>query len=124
MAERRFEFCQKYENIDLEKVIFSDESRNSCQGQNRAQMIRRRSRGLSLDKKYLHPTVKYPISVMSWGCIRYDTLSPLKIISGTMESAKHKNLLSRKLLPFYNQKESSIFQDDSATCHRSKIIKD
>ena len=120
-SKKRLEFCRKYQDIDWQNVIFSDECRIMCFATNHMPLIRR-PRGSALDPRFISPTVKYPTSVMIWGCFRNDTLGPLKIISGTMNSEKYIGVLDEKLIPFYQSHANSIFQDDSVPCHRSKKV--
>ena len=122
MAKKRLEFCEEYADMDWSKVIFSDESRFMCFSSYRPPLVRRPI-GKALDPKYLTPTIKHPASVMVWGCFKGDKIGPLYIVENTMNSIQYRDVLNNKLLPFYNQFEEAIYQDDSAPCHRSKMIK-
>ena len=126
MKEKRLAFCRMMQDKDdsfWERVIFSDESRISLWKSDKPPMVRRR-RSESLEEKYLQPTVKYPLNLMIWGCFRKNKIGPLSIIDGTMDSKKYIQLLETKLIPFIGERKSHfIFQDDSAPCHRSSMVK-
>ena len=122
IAKKRLIFCQKYKEINWNNVIFSDESQFTCNYSNQPPLVRR-PKGSSLLPRYLTKTVKFPQSVMIWGCFRGNKLGTLYIVEGSMNSAQYLKVLEKKMLPFYNQDSNSIFQDDSAPCHRSNSVK-
>ena len=59
---------------------------------------------------------------MIWGCFRGSKLGPLYFVERTMDSQEYINVLESKLKPFYERYDESIFQDDSAPCHRSTLV--
>ena len=119
--QKRLNFCEKYKNLDWKNVIFSDECRIICFGSNKPPLVRRPI-GQSLNPKYTIPTVKKPFSVMIWGCFRGDEIGPLHIVENSMNGEQYTRILDSKLIRFYRSNENSIFQDDSAPCHRCNLV--
>jgi len=125
MTLKRLEWCNKYASKNDEfwsKVIFSDESTFTLNSNNGKRLIRRFSYENNLQSKYIRQTIKHPTSVMIWGCFSGTTLGPLHICEGYMNSEKYVSLLETKLKPFLRNIRRPIFQDDSAPCHRAKIV--
>lgn len=89
------------------------------------QYVRRRP-GERLNLECVRPTVKYPAGQMVWGCFSYYGIGELVLIKGTVNAKVYLATLQKQLLPFLkvhnSQASSSIFQDDSAPCHRAKIV--
>ena len=108
ITKKRLIFCQKYKEINWNNVIFSDESQFTCNYSNQPPLVRR-PKGSSLLPRYLTKTVKFPQSVMIWGCFRGNKLGTLYIVEGSMNSAQYLKVLEKKMLPFYNQDSNSIF---------------
>ncbi|GFW01642.1 transposable element Tcb1 transposase [Trichonephila clavipes] len=111
--------------IDWEKVIFSNESQFCISGNQSSAYVRRCTHE-EFSPQCLKPTVKYPTKVMVWGCMSSHGVGRLHIVSGTVKAMDYIEILQNKLLPtardlFGNQ--SWIFQDDYASCHRAKVVR-
>jgi len=110
----------KENNIQSHKILFSDESRISIQ--NDSQYIWRRigddSESVFMDK------VKFPVSIMIWGCIGYNYKSNIIQIEGSLDSEKYIQMLDDhqifEEIDKFKGKGNYWFQQDGATCHTSQ----
>ena len=75
------------------------------------------------EKKFIRSMVKFPFSVMIWGCFPSQFKPKLLFIDGIMKSQKYISTLSESIIPIVENNRGLIFQDDSATCHCSKMVK-
>lgn len=85
----------------------------------------RKSDNEKLTPGHIDQTVKHPQKKMFWGCFSYVGTGSLVPIEGMMNSLKYKELLEQKLateLKKVNPDGNVIFQQDSAPCHKSKLI--
>lgn len=108
---------------NLNSVIFTDESRfDVCLGDCRKRIIRNKSEAYKND--CLKRTVKFPKSVMVWGCMSAQGVGELSFIEGNVNSEKYQNILENYLLPSIKKLENKYgeytFQQDGASCHTSK----
>ena len=101
-------------------VIFSDETMISLNSFSLANRVRRFPWTNPYSPKLVSPSVKHPLAVMFWGCFSFDGSSSLEPVSGYMNKVKYMETLERNLVPIIA--ENSIFQDDSAPCHRAKVV--
>jgi hypothetical protein len=75
--------------------------------------------------------MKYPQSVMVWGCMSAQSVGRMMIVDGTLNARKYiDNILVPRMLPsvpgcFPNegQQVQFIFQQDNAPCHTAKVVK-
>lgn len=129
MKKQRLDFCKKYEHWtsqDWSKVIFSDESTFKTVSKDKRN-VRRPVGADRFDKKYTVKTVKFPASVMVWGCF-----SGEKGTGGvyfldknvTMNQNLYINVLNNHMLPFYEGHNSAMFLHDGAPCHRARSVKE
>lgn len=126
MAKKRLAWCKKYKNKEIsfwENVIFSDETMITIRNDSLMQRCRRFPWSNPFNTKYIRPTVKYPLSIMMWGCFSKHHRPELTIIEGIMNSEKYEEVLENNIKPIFSENSSLFFQDDSAPCHRSRKIK-
>ena len=126
MAKKRLAWCKKYRDKDQafwQRVIFSDETMISIKSNSLMQRHRRFPWQSPLDPRFIRPTVKHPLSIMVWGCFSQNFRPDLYIVRGKMNSASYKVVLEEHINTDYIRNNGFIFQDDSAPCHRSALIK-
>lgn len=128
MKRARLEWAKMYRNWtpdDWRSVLFSDESRFNLHGHDGMNRVRRR-KGEKYLPECLLRTVKHPTSIMVWGCISGYGIGELTLCEGMMNGTKYIQMLESSLLPLYEDLSQHIgqiiFQDDSAPCHRAKIV--
>ena len=128
MHLRTEEEHKEWTKEDWVRVIWSDESKISIFGSDGINYVRRRS-GEDLLPECTLVTMKHPISVMVWGCMTRDAVVHIHIVDGILNAKKYQeNILEAKLLPsiddlFEGKTETCVFQQDSATCHTAKTVK-
>ena len=126
---KRFDFCKKYQNKDLnfwKRVIFSDESYFQVKLDSIINRVRRFSTQNALDSRLVRKTTKYPLKVMIWGCFNFNGLGRIKICEGNMNRSKYIETLEEKLIPSIQDLDiqNPIHLDDSAPPHRGKSVED
>lgn len=106
-------------------VIFSDESKfDVCVGDTRKRVIRKKNEAYHRD--CLKRTVKFPASVMVWGCFAARGVGKLHFIEGTVNAEKYIRILEDHLLPsvpMITTFDEFVFQQDGASSHTAKITK-
>ena len=113
MAKKRLAWCKKYKDKDLaywQKVIFSDETMISINANSLMQKHRRFPWQSPLDPRFIKPTVKYPLSIMVWGCFSLNYRPDLYIVRGNMNSASYKVVLEENINNAYVKNNGYIFQ--------------
>jgi transposase len=125
MKKKRLAWAKKYKHWTVEdwkKVLFSDETYFMVQGQHSRYV--RKHRDENLTSAHISQTVKYPVKTMFWGCFSYNGTGSLVPVEGNMTSLTYKDLLQRKLQQNLKKTcpKGAIFQQDSAPCHKSKIM--
>lgn len=108
-----------------EKVIWSDESRfEVCVGDSRKRVIRTANE--AYDNDCLVRKVKFPASLMVWGCMSGQGVGVLLFIDGTVNAIKYREILENGLQPSIPQLQTGdgdyIFQQDGAACHTAKSV--
>lgn len=128
MREKRLKWARDHENWtegDWKKVIFSDESKFNIFGSDGMQYVRRRT-GERYSDECIRRTVKHGGSRMVWGCFSFHGIGQLALIGGTVNGIKYKTILKEHLVPsleqHYSEETDLIFQDDSAPCHRARLV--
>lgn len=130
MKKKRLFWAKKYKDWDVEKwrrVLFSDESHFVVQGSNVSHV--RRSDGEKISPNHIRQTVKHPVKKMFWGCFSFTGPKSLVPISGMMNSHTYIPIVEKKAIPELKNLaeelgvENAIFQQDSAPCHTSKLVK-
>ena len=128
MKNKRVAFCKKYKDWTIQQwrnVMFSDESNFKCI-QGTPGRVRRPSGSNRCDPRYTTKTVKHSDYVMIWGCFSGRMgRGGLYFLpkNETMSGSKYIDVLETHLLPFYGIHRCSFFQQDSAPCHTSKLVK-
>lgn len=106
-------------NEEWNNVIFSDESRfELCVGNQRGRVIRNKSE--AFEPNCLKRTVKFPKSVMIWGCISSKGVGNFVFVSDRLNADKYQGILRNDLVPSIKaigHGRKTIFQQDGATCH-------
>lgn len=107
-------------------VIFSDESKFNLIGPDGGARVRRRA-GERYDSSCVQSTVKHSPYVMVWGAITKHGVGEIIILNGTVDSQAYKRIIDEGVIPTMEQlsekRSRIIFQDDSAPCHRSKMVR-
>ena len=99
--KKRVKWCKERTGRTVDnywkKVVFSDESQIVLGTNNRVYIWRKN------DEKYNPHLIcsrpKQKISLMIWGCICYDGVGTLTTVEGNINSAKHIDVLDKKLWP-------------------------
>ena len=127
MKKKCFIWAKKYKDQTREQwrqVLFSDESHFLVQGV-RSQHVQI-SKGEPLKKSHIDQAAKHSPKKMFSGCFSYYGVGPLKPVEGMMNSEKHLDALTKKVIPETARKfseGSGIFQQDLAPCHTSRKVK-
>ncbi len=111
---------------DWYQVLFTDETKSECFGNNRRLYVRRRS-GERFLKECLKPTIKHGGgSVLAWGAISANGVWPLKRIEGKMDKKYYHNILQRHAIPAGTALigNNFVFQEDNDPKHASKYCRD
>jgi len=128
MRRKRVAWAKRYRHWtkdDWSKVLFSDESQFTVQGQ-RSQFVRR-SLGEPIRPCHIDQGVKHPPAKMFWGCFSKYGPGPLLAIDGMMNSDVYISVLRRKVIPELSKRfpnGDGVFQHDLAPCHTSRKVKD
>ena len=125
-AKKRLDWCKKYSEKSIEfwkTVIFSDETIISINSNSLLYTCRRFPWTNPYDPKYVRPKIKFPLSVMVWGCFGDKHKPNLCFVDGYMNSNKYIEILKENILPLSRKDQNMTFKDDSAPCHRAKIVK-
>lgn len=107
------------------QVLFSDEARFEVHGQ-RSQFVRR-TVNEPVRPEHMEQHVKYPDSIMYWGCFSHGGVGPLIAVDGMMNSVKYIGTLRQQAIPELRKRfpgKSGIFQQDLAPCHTSKKVRE
>lgn len=128
MRKARLDWARNHVNWtvdDWNNVIFSDESKFNLHGTDGINFVRRR-KGERLKDSCLKSTVKFPTSIMVWGCFSSKGVGPLHVLERTVKAQDYIQILEDCLMPTIEEQfgdaSNCIFQDDSAPCHRAKIV--
>lgn len=121
-AKERSEWTQR----QWDSIIWSDESRfELCVSNLKNKVIRRP--GEEFLSECIRRSVKFPVSVMVWGCMSAQGVGALHIVDGTVNADKYIGILENHLLPTIRDVERRnveyIFQQDGAPCHTAKKTK-
>lgn len=93
-------------------------------GDTRSKVIRRKSEAYHRD--CLKRTVKFPGSIMIWGCMSAKGLGQLCFIESTVNASRYINILEDYLVPSVPSLvtfHEYMFQQDGAPAHTSKTTK-
>ena len=124
MKKKRLQWAKRYKNWtsdDWSKVLFSDESHFFVQGHN-PQFVRR-SLDEPMRQEHFFQSVKHPDKKMFSGCFSVEGAGALVPIDGMMNSKMYLPILDRRVKQELEKiGENSVFQQDSARCHKAKIV--
>ena len=126
MRLKRLNWCKSHQHWSVEqwkKVMFSDES-TFLQFLCYKSFIRRAAGTSRVEPRYCQPTVRYPPSVMVWACFSSEGRSGLYFLEkgATMNGTRYLEVLENHLINFMAIHRCTIFQHDSALCHKSKQV--
>ena len=126
MKAKRLAFARKHQDwtpAQWGKVMFSNES-TLQQFVVRKRHIRR-PRGTRFNEKYTISTIKHPPSQMIWGAISKHGVAGIFFFppGTTKNGSRYVELLAEKLEIHMAVHNCTIFMQDGAPCHRSKIAK-
>ena len=127
MKKKRLSFAKRHADWavdDWKRVLFSDET-TLQQFVSRKKFVRRPS-GKRFDERYTQQSMKHPPSVMIWGAMSWKGNAGLFFLpkGTTMNGDRYLDLLKEKLQLHMEVHECSIFMQDGASCHRSRIVSD
>ncbi|KAK6173376.1 hypothetical protein SNE40_016841 [Patella caerulea] len=127
MKTKRLAFAMEHRSwtvADWSHVLFSDESMFE-QFTSRQRFVRRPV-GKRFDERFTVPTMKHPPSIMVWGAFSSCGTAGLYFLpkGQTMNGQRYEKLLEEKLLLHMEVHKCSIFMQDGAPCHRSKLVSD
>lgn len=121
----RLKFAKEHRNWTADqwrRIIWSDESKfDVTVGDERSKVIR--EKGEAFHNDCLKRKVKFPASLMIWGCMSAQGVGRLQFIDGTVNAEKYKSILEESLLPSIPKlklRNSFTFQQDGASCHTAK----
>ena len=126
MAKKRLEFCNQYKGWTSEnwqKVMFSDES-TFLQFASYSSHVRRPIGSSPENPRYIQASVKHPPSIMVWGCFSSQGRGGLYFLpkGQTMNATRYIDVLDSHLLAFMSIHGCTTFQQDSAPCHKAKVV--
>lgn len=118
---------QNWSQLQWDGIIWSDESRfEVCVGDYRGRVLRTKNEAYHPD--CLRRKVKFPASVMIWGCMSAQGVGKLHIVEGTVNAVRYINILEDSLIPsietLKTRENDYIFQQDGAACHTAKRVKE
>lgn len=106
-------------------IIWSDESKFEVTvGDERKKVIRNKGEAFHTD--CLKRKVKFPASLMIWGCMSAQGVGRLQFIDGTVNATGYQEILKTSLLPSIpslKHENKYVFQQDGASCHTAKSTK-
>ncbi|KAK7877779.1 hypothetical protein WMY93_031539 [Mugilogobius chulae] len=111
---------------DWQKVVFSDESRFCISFGDQGLRVWRRG-GETYNHECVKRSVKFPQSVMVWGCMSARGVGKLCFLKKTVNAAVYQDVLETFLIPTVEEQfgeEDFIFQQDLAPAHAAKSTKD
>lgn len=128
MRSYRLNWCKERKNWvydDWAEVIFSDESKINLISSDTGCMVRRK-KNERFRQNCVQNTVKHSPYVMVWGAITSCGVGEILLLDGYVNSAAYIEIVKNGVLPSIDRLSEHvpkvIFQDDSAPCHRSKLV--
>jgi len=124
MKKKRYNWAKKHKDWsenDWGRVLFSDESHFFVQGFN--PKFVRCSPKEKLKEDHFVQTVKHPEKKMFWGCFSINGPGTLIPVEGMMNSKTYLPIIERRVSrELATLHPDAIFQQDSAPCHKAKIV--
>ena len=105
-------------------VLFSDETKFDIFNSNGFYVIKRPI-GTRYKLKYTIPSVKFNGGgMMCWGCFSSQSIGPLVLIDGIMDSFEYAKILTKSMLPYAsnNMCPAWLFQQDNDPKHTSGLM--
>lgn len=128
MTQARLNWAKEHSSWtenDWKNVLWSDETKFNLFGSDGINYIRRR-KNERYSTQCTKPTSRSNASQMTWGCFSFYGIGRIALINGTVNAAAYKTILNEHMIPSMEQHLSHvnkiIFQDDSAPCHRAKMV--
>uniref|UniRef100_A0AAR2LDW7 Tc1-like transposase DDE domain-containing protein n=1 Tax=Pygocentrus nattereri TaxID=42514 RepID=A0AAR2LDW7_PYGNA len=127
--EKRLKWAKEHSEWtaeDWQKVVFSDESRFCISFGDQGPRVWRRG-GETYNHECVKRSVKFPQSVMVWGCMSARGVGKLCFLKKTVNAAVYQDILETFLIPTVEEQfgeEDFIFQQDLAPAHAAKSTKD
>uniref|UniRef100_A0AAR2JEB8 Transposase Tc1-like domain-containing protein n=1 Tax=Pygocentrus nattereri TaxID=42514 RepID=A0AAR2JEB8_PYGNA len=127
--EKRLKWAKEHSEWtaeDWQKVVFSDESRFCISFGDQGPRVWRRC-GETYNHECVKRSVKFPQSVMVWGCMSARGVGKLCFLKKTVNAAVYQDILETFLIPTVEEQfgeEDFIFQQDLAPAHAAKSTKD
>ena len=125
----RLEFARLHKNWTARqwsRVVFSDESRFLINRSDGRAYVRRMV-GEALNQNCVQSTVQHGGGgIMVWGCISRKGMGILEKVNGRLDGNGYINILENALVPTRDMlamPRGWIFQQDNATCHTSRLVK-
>jgi transposase len=110
----RIKWAEDNLDRDWSLVVFSDEA-NIIKGHNG------HFRWVNInDKSDFDETVKYPLKINIWACIKKGGPNRIHIFENTMDAEIYKDILCGNILDLFTTNNNLIFQNDNDPKHRSK----
>lgn len=135
MRKKRMDWARQHLHWsydDWMNVLFSDETKINIHGTDGIQFVRRRV-GEALNPSCTIPSVKFPASIMVWGCMSGRGIGRLHVIDGTLTAARYiTEILEKKLMSsaknlFPVDVTGTVqftYQQDNAPSHTAKKVKE
>lgn len=125
--EKRLAFCDRTKDWTIDQwrgVLWSDESRFTVTASSQGRVYRRPGSD-PLDPRYTAPAVRFPDSLMVWGCFSYHGVGSLVVLpkNTTMNQGNYLELLCDHLPGSFEKCQASTFMQDGAPCHTAKSVK-
>jgi len=125
--QKRLAFCDRLKDWTLEQwrgVLWSDEARFSVTVSSQGRVYRRPGSD-PLDPRYTAPAVRFPDSLMVWGCFSYHGVGSLVVLpkNTTMNQGNYLELLCDHLPGSFEKCHATTFMQDGAPCHTAKSVK-
>jgi transposase len=124
---KRVAFCRKYLNWTAQQwnsVMFSDEA-TFCQFGSVTHFVRRPV-GHRFDCRYTTPSMKHPQKIMVWGCFSASGRGSLYFVdqNKTVNGEEYVKILDSKLVLSMLLNKCTVFQQDCAPAHTSRLAKE
>lgn len=123
--KKRFKFARDHENWTSDQwrsIIWSDESKFEVTvGDERKKVVRNKHEAFHPD--CLKRKVKFPASLMIWGCMSAQGLGKMQFVDGSINAVRYQNILQESLLPsisMLKHQDDFTFQQDGASCHTAR----
>ena len=130
--KKRLDFAKAHQNWTAEQwaqVVFSDESRFLLHRSDGRILVRRMT-GEELNEHCVQPTVRHGGGgIMVWGCINARGAGCISKVEGSLTGEVYIDVLadglipSRDMLGMLGLPDGWILQQDNATCHTSRVVK-